>query len=95
MELWVRTLGALAEAGYDPEESDRRRGLVLVPSRAAGGRQRFRVQLFDDGWVQVGLEWYRSDRSRALIPPALADEHRALSMRLHAALVATPSRGPR
>lgn len=80
-QLWGQTLAALESAGYLPELRDPAEGRLLVPSRTFGSRERFLLQLYREGWVQLELESYWG-RTHG----ALATEYLDLAVTLRRAL---------
>lgn len=80
-QLWERTLAAVSATRYQPEQVDPSRGQILVPSRTYGSRERFLVQLYREGWVQVALA-PQAGVWRSNIPSNLSEEHVAFTIAL-------------
>lgn len=56
--LWTQALEASRALRYQPTEADPGRGRIVVPARYVGRwgtGARFEVQLYREGWVQVGV----------------------------------------
>jgi hypothetical protein len=84
VELWERALAAVRAARYEPEHVDPNRGQIVVPSHIYGSRERFMVQLYREGWLQVRVVSQRRGRWKPRIPPELAEEHLELTLALRA-----------
>jgi hypothetical protein len=81
-QLWEQTLAAVREAHYEPELSDPNLGRIIVPSHVFGSRERFMIQLYREGWIQVGLVNQLPVGWQVRIPAELGEEQIALTMGL-------------
>jgi len=87
--LWERTLAAVRAANYEPTQVDAARGQILVASRIYGSREQIMIQLYREGWIQVGVVAPATPYwGKRRIPPDLAEEHLTLSLALRERLEA-------
>ncbi len=90
--FWERTLAAVREAHYEPVQVDASRGQIIVASRIYGTREQILIQLYREGWVQVGIVQQTAGYwGRPSIPPDLADEEVELSLALRERLEHGPA----
>lgn len=72
--LWEMTLEVVRNAHYRPEHVDPNLGRIVIPSRVYGSRQRIVIQLYREGWIQVGLFTNAPAVWTVYVPPEVEEE---------------------
>lgn len=80
--LWERTLAAVREAHYRPEQVDPNLGRIIIPSRVYGSRERILIQLYREGWIQLGPATSAPAGWKVYVPPEVSEEQLALTLML-------------